>query len=98
MEIIYKLFLGIMALIGTYYSLKLVTIKKETIVKTLTSSSQLFTDIELIFSASIFAALHAVIGVISQDPKNPFYMITGILSAVLYLVAAIRIARRYTRW
>ncbi len=98
MEFIYKLSLGIMALIGSYYSLKLLTIKKETIIKTLVSPSQLFTDIKLVFLASVLATIHAAIGVILQDPQNSFYMLAGISSALLYLIAAIRIARRYAKW
>ncbi len=95
---IYKIFITCLGIIGFYYALKLLSIRKELIVKAVANPNPFCKDFYLIFFAGLVCFFHGVLGVFGKSQEEILYSTTGIASAILYVLASIRIARRFTKW
>ncbi len=95
---VYKIFITCLGIIGFYYALKLLSIRKELIIKALANPDPLYTDFYLIFFAGLICFFHGVLGTFGKSQEEILYSTTGIASAILYVLASIRIARRFAKW
>ncbi len=95
---VYKIFMTCLGIIGVYYAIKLLSIRKDLIVKALANPDPLYTDFYLIFFAGLICFFHGIFGVFYRSPEEILYSTTGIASAILYVLVCIRLARRFAKW
>jgi len=95
MDLSYVIPMGIFGMIGAYFSMKLLLIKKEKLIKAVANPRAFLTDLKLLVLASVLGVVYFIF-TLSEDTLHG--KLIGIFSGLIYVIVSARMVRRYGRW